>query len=59
LKRFKIVIYDGKAIKRVAKRLKPCRGAAGGLLGGRALVAIDGETGMSLGDAGRCRWRRE
>lgn len=48
LQRFNIVIYDGKSIKRVAKRLKPCRGAAGGLLGGRALVAIDWETGMSL-----------
>ena len=48
LRRFGIVIYDGKAIKRVAKRLKPCRGAAGGLLGGRALVAMDWETGMAV-----------
>lgn len=34
------VILDGKAIKRVAKRLKPLRGVSGGILGGRALVAL-------------------
>ncbi|MDX1968076.1 MAG: transposase [Planctomycetaceae bacterium] len=48
LQAFRVLIYDGKAIKRVAKRLKPCRGAPGGLLGGRALVAIDWETGLAL-----------
>jgi hypothetical protein len=52
LKSLRIVIYDGKAIKRVAKRLKPVRGSSGGLLGGRALVAIDWETGLAL--AMRC-----
>lgn len=36
LEAFHVVIYDGKAMKRVAKRLKPCRGAPGGLLGGRS-----------------------
>ncbi len=40
------VIVDGKAIKRVAKRLKPLRGVSGGLLGGRALVAMDYATGL-------------
>lgn len=45
---FRVLIYDGKALKRVAKRLKPCRGAAGGLLGGRALVALDWQTGLVL-----------
>jgi hypothetical protein len=34
-----VVLLDGKAIKKVAKRLKPLRGARGGVLGGRALVA--------------------
>ena len=48
LRAFRVLIYDGKAIKRVAKRLKSCRGAAGGLLGGRALVAIDWQTGLAL-----------
>jgi len=48
LGKFRILIYDGKAIKRVAKRLKPTRGMTGGLLGGRALVAIDWETGLAV-----------
>jgi hypothetical protein len=42
------VIYDGKAIKRVAKRLKLLRGVAGGLLGGRALVALTLGDGLAL-----------
>lgn len=46
--RFTTLILDGKAIKRVAKRLKPLRGAAGGLLGGRTLVALDYETGLTV-----------
>ncbi len=45
---FRIVIYDGKAIKKVAKRLKPLRGISGGILGGRALVAIQWETGLTI-----------
>ena len=44
---FRVVILDGKAIKRVAKRLKSLRGIPGGLLGGRALVAIDWTTGLA------------
>jgi DDE family transposase len=43
-----VVIYDGKAIKRVAKRLKPLRGIPGGLLGGRALVALALDSGLVL-----------
>jgi hypothetical protein len=42
------VIYDGKAIKRVAKRLKLLRGIPGGLLGGRALVALALDSGLAL-----------
>ncbi len=38
---YRIEIIDGKAIKRVAKRLKPLWGLPGGVLGGRALVAMD------------------
>lgn len=34
------IILDGKAIKKVAKRLKALQGVKGGVLGGRALVAL-------------------
>lgn len=49
LREFGVVILDGKAIKRVARRLKKLRGAAGGLLGGRVLVALEFATGMTVG----------
>jgi hypothetical protein len=45
---YRPVVLDGKAIKRVAKRLKPLRGRAGGFLGGRALVAMDLRSGLAL-----------
>jgi len=48
LRGFSVVVFDGKAIKRVAKRLKALRGIPGGLLGGRALVAMDWSTGLAL-----------
>jgi hypothetical protein len=48
LAKFSPIVFDGKAIKNVAKRLLPLRGAAGGLLGGRALVAMDVRTGLIL-----------
>jgi hypothetical protein len=48
LQGFETVILDGKAIKNVAKRLKPLRGVAGGLLGGRTLVALHYATGLAL-----------
>jgi hypothetical protein len=44
----RVVVFDGKALKRVAKRLKALRGIPGGLLGGRALVALDLESGLAL-----------
>lgn len=57
------IALDGKAIKRVAKRLQPLRKLAGGLLGGRALVALHYETGFVLalhadedGDANEVRF---
>jgi Transposase DDE domain len=46
---FNTVTMDGKAIKKVAKRLKLLRNVGGGLLGGRALVAIHYETGVVIG----------
>jgi hypothetical protein len=48
LNAFEAVMLDGKAIKRVAKRLKGLRGVGGGLLGGKALVAFEWSTGLSL-----------
>ena len=39
LRDWEVITLDGKAIKRVAKRLKALWGVAGGVLGGRALVA--------------------
>jgi hypothetical protein len=42
------IVYDGKAIKRVAKRLRLLRGVPGGLLGGRALVALALDSGLVL-----------
>jgi hypothetical protein len=43
---FQVLVLDGKAIKRVAKRLKSVRGLPGGLLGGRGLVALDLARGL-------------
>jgi len=48
LRAFHPVILDGKTIKRVEKRLKPVRNASGGLIGGKALVGLDGRTGLAV-----------
>jgi hypothetical protein len=60
---YEVIVFDGKAIKRVAKRLKPLWDAAGGLLGGRALVARDLRSGLAValrahpdGDANEVRF---
>lgn len=45
---FAVVVLDGKAIKRVAKRLKPLRGRKGGVLGGKALVALELADGLAV-----------
>jgi hypothetical protein len=42
------VILDGKAIKKVAKRLKALQGVGGGILGGRALVALRLRRGVAV-----------
>ena len=49
LRAMNTIALDGKAIKRVAKRLKPLRKMAGGMLGGRALVALHYESGLVIG----------
>jgi hypothetical protein len=49
LRGFQTITMDGKAIKKVAKRLKLLRKIGGGLLGGRALVAMHYETGLVIG----------
>jgi Transposase DDE domain len=49
LRGFNTITMDGKAIKKVAKRLKLLRKVGGGLLGGRALVAMHYETGLVIG----------
>src|SRR5207248_9548146 len=63
LEDYEVLVFDGKAIKRVAKRLKPLWDAAGGLLGGRALVALNLRTGLAVamrahpdGDANEVRF---
>jgi hypothetical protein len=60
---YEVLVFDGKAIKRVAKRLKPLWDAAGGLLGGRALVALNLRSGLAVamrahpdGDANEVRF---
>lgn len=46
---FESIVLDGKALKRVAKRLKPLRNVKGGMLGGRALVGMRLNTGLIIG----------
>jgi hypothetical protein len=48
LRELHVMILDGKAIKGVLKRLKLLRGRSGGVLGGRALVALDFSTGQAV-----------
>jgi hypothetical protein len=48
LSMFRLLTLDGKTIKRVAKRLLPLRGVSGGLVGGKALVAREWNTGLAV-----------
>jgi hypothetical protein len=43
-----VSIGDGKAMKRVAKRLKPLQGRKGGGLGGKAVVALELRSGLAV-----------
>jgi hypothetical protein len=54
LRTFRVCVFDGKAIKHVAKRLKPLRGRSGGVLGGRALVGMDFESGLAVAMRADC-----
>jgi hypothetical protein len=46
LQGLEVIVVDGKTIKRVAKRLKPLQGRKGGVLGGKALVALELRSGL-------------
>jgi hypothetical protein len=48
LRRFQVIVIDGKAVKNLAKRLKPLRHQRGGVLGGRALVALEFSSGLAI-----------
>ena len=48
LQEFAVMVVDGKAIKGVAKRLKPLQGRKGGVLGGKALVALELASGLAV-----------
>ena len=45
---FTVVAGDGKKIKKAAGRLKPTRGYSGGLLGAKALVALNLRNGLAI-----------
>ena len=49
---FAVLAVDGKAIKRVAKRLKATWGRKGGVLGGKALVALELRSGVAWASPG-------
>jgi hypothetical protein len=43
-----LVVVDGKVVKRVPKRLRPLRGCPGGVLGGKALAALNLRNRLAL-----------
>jgi Transposase DDE domain len=62
LDRFHIRIFDGKKLKRVAKRLRPTRGSSGKLFGGKLLVSwepraelVDAMAADPDGEVNECR----
>ena len=46
---FRLLAFDGKTIKYIARKLKPLRGLGGGFCGGKLLVAADVVTGCAVG----------
>jgi DDE family transposase len=48
LQAFALILLDGKAVKRVPKRLRPLRGCCGGVLGGKALAALSLDNHLAL-----------
>jgi hypothetical protein len=47
LRVFEVFVLDGKAVKRIPKRLLPLRNSSGGVLGGKALVALHPASGLA------------
>lgn len=45
---FDVLVLDGKTVKGLHRRLKPLRGAKGGAVGGKALVAMDLRSGLAV-----------
>lgn len=45
---YDVLVLDGKTVKGIARRLKPLRGVAGGVVGGKALVALDLRRGLAI-----------
>ena len=56
---FDVVIIHGKTIKRLAKRLKSLRSAAGGAVEGNAAVALSLRSGMALAMQAQAKKRRQ
>jgi hypothetical protein len=48
LQGLEVIVPDGKAVKRVPRRLRPLRDSRGGLVGGKALVALHLATGLAV-----------
>ena len=48
LRRFELMVIDGKKLKNSAKRLKPLRGLPGKVLGGKLLVALSLRKGLAV-----------
>ena len=48
VREFTVVAYDGKKLKRAARRLKPTRGYRGALLAAKTLVAMDLRTRLAI-----------
>ena len=48
LRAMTVLALDGKKIKNAAKRLKPLRGKAGAMLGGKVLVAMSIQSGLAM-----------
>lgn len=45
---YHVLVFDGKKLKRLSKRLKPLRGVSGKLLGGKLLVALSVREGLAV-----------
>ena len=48
LDRYDPLVLDGKTVKGIARRLKPLRNVSGGVVGGKALVALDLRHGLAI-----------